>query len=146
MKQKWTFYYFQYFYYSDNKELPASHSYDIINCFNIIFHQMIEYFFSLLYFLTKNFSYIFLLNSRFKLLSFSFTHWISKGFQTHWISKGFQTHWIYNNFCSFRRIWRNFKIWIQLLQAMYRSNRGTVSGYFLAGRFMTWLPVCHLLQ
>ncbi|KAL9966230.1 hypothetical protein ACROYT_G024275 [Oculina patagonica] len=27
------------------------------------------------------------------------------------------------------------------LYAMYKSNRGTVSGYFLAGRFMTWLPV-----
>ena len=26
-------------------------------------------------------------------------------------------------------------------QAMFKSNRGTVSGYFLAGRFMTWLPV-----
>ncbi|XP_054161738.1 sodium/myo-inositol cotransporter-like [Oppia nitens] len=25
--------------------------------------------------------------------------------------------------------------------AMYRSNRGTVNGYFLAGRFMIWLPV-----
>ncbi|GAB6032115.1 Sodium/myo-inositol cotransporter [Chamberlinius hualienensis] len=25
--------------------------------------------------------------------------------------------------------------------AMYRSQRSTVSGYFLAGRFMTWLPV-----
>ena len=28
-----------------------------------------------------------------------------------------------------------------LLQAMFKSNRGTVSGYFLAGRFMTFLPV-----
>ncbi|KAG1655982.1 Sodium/myo-inositol cotransporter [Nymphon striatum] len=27
------------------------------------------------------------------------------------------------------------------LMSMCRSNRGTVSGYFLAGRFMTWLPV-----
>jgi len=27
------------------------------------------------------------------------------------------------------------------LFAMYKSNRGTVSGYFLAGRFITWLPV-----
>lgn len=27
------------------------------------------------------------------------------------------------------------------LQAMCRSSRGTVSGYFLAGRFMTWLPI-----
>ncbi|KXJ19120.1 Sodium/myo-inositol cotransporter [Exaiptasia diaphana] len=25
--------------------------------------------------------------------------------------------------------------------ATFKSNRGTVSGYFLAGRFMTWLPV-----
>ena len=25
---------------------------------------------------------------------------------------------------------------------MCRSNRGTVSGYFLAGRYMLWLPVC----
>lgn len=25
--------------------------------------------------------------------------------------------------------------------AMYRSNRGTVNGYFLAGRYMIWLPV-----
>lgn len=25
--------------------------------------------------------------------------------------------------------------------SMFRSNRGTVSGYFLAGRFMSWLPV-----
>src|SRR5258708_6408013 len=25
--------------------------------------------------------------------------------------------------------------------SMFRSNRGTVSGYFLAGRFMFWLPV-----
>ncbi|XP_031552878.1 sodium/myo-inositol cotransporter-like [Actinia tenebrosa] len=25
--------------------------------------------------------------------------------------------------------------------AMFKSNRSTVSGYFLAGRFMTWLPV-----
>ena len=24
---------------------------------------------------------------------------------------------------------------------MFRSNRGTKEGYFLAGRFMTWLPV-----
>jgi len=31
-----------------------------------------------------------------------------------------------------------------LWQAMCRSNRSTVSGYFLAGRFMTWLPVSHL--
>ncbi|KAI2809155.1 Sodium/myo-inositol cotransporter [Blomia tropicalis] len=30
---------------------------------------------------------------------------------------------------------------ITLEQAMRRSNRSTVSGYFLAGRFMTWLPV-----
>ena len=28
-----------------------------------------------------------------------------------------------------------------LLQAMFKSNRGTISGYFLAGRFMTFLPV-----
>ncbi|XP_071486105.1 sodium/myo-inositol cotransporter-like [Diadema antillarum] len=27
------------------------------------------------------------------------------------------------------------------LYSLCRSNRGTVSGYFLAGRFMTWLPV-----
>ena len=37
-------------------------------------------------------------------------------------------------------------IWLKyfgfnFLQAMFKSNRGTVSGYFLAGRFMTWLPV-----
>ena len=25
--------------------------------------------------------------------------------------------------------------------ALFRKNRGTVSGYFLAGRFMWWLPV-----
>ncbi|CAG2112098.1 unnamed protein product, partial [Medioppia subpectinata] len=25
--------------------------------------------------------------------------------------------------------------------AMYKSNRGTISGYFLAGRYMVWLPV-----
>ena len=25
--------------------------------------------------------------------------------------------------------------------AMFKTNRGTVNGYFLAGRFMTWLPV-----
>ena len=31
------------------------------------------------------------------------------------------------------------------LQAMFKSNRGTVSGYFLAGRFMTWLPVCNVI-
>ena len=30
---------------------------------------------------------------------------------------------------------------LSLFQAMYKSNRGTVSGYFLAGRFITWLPV-----
>lgn len=24
---------------------------------------------------------------------------------------------------------------------MYRAKRNTISGYFLAGRFMTWLPV-----
>jgi len=28
---------------------------------------------------------------------------------------------------------------------MYKSNRGTVSGYFLAGRFMTFLPVCGVI-
>lgn len=28
---------------------------------------------------------------------------------------------------------------------MFKSNRGTVSGYFLAGRFMTWLPVSEIL-
>ncbi|XP_033116053.1 sodium/myo-inositol cotransporter-like [Anneissia japonica] len=27
------------------------------------------------------------------------------------------------------------------LHSMCRSNRGTISGYFLAGRYMTWLPV-----
>ena len=32
-------------------------------------------------------------------------------------------------------------IFIAVLQAMCRNNRSTVSGYFLAGRFMTWLPV-----
>jgi len=30
---------------------------------------------------------------------------------------------------------------LYILQAMFRSNRGTVSGYFLAGRSMLWLPV-----
>ena len=28
-----------------------------------------------------------------------------------------------------------------VFQSMCRSNRGTVAGYFLAGRFMIWLPV-----
>ena len=28
-----------------------------------------------------------------------------------------------------------------LMQAMYKSNRGTITGYFLAGRFMTFIPV-----
>lgn len=38
---------------------------------------------------------------------------------------------------------------IQLLiyfQSMWRANRGTVSGYFLAGRYMTWLPVSYYRQ
>lgn len=25
--------------------------------------------------------------------------------------------------------------------AMYQANRSTISGYFLAGRFITWLPI-----
>ncbi|XP_038046869.1 sodium/glucose cotransporter 4-like isoform X2 [Patiria miniata] len=32
------------------------------------------------------------------------------------------------------------------LLSLCRSNRGTVSGYFLAGRYMTWLPSCLLIQ
>ena len=27
--------------------------------------------------------------------------------------------------------------------AMWRTKRGTISGYFLAGRFMTWFPVSY---
>ena len=38
-----------------------------------------------------------------------------------------------------------FKFTFNFLQAMFKSNRGTVSGYFLAGRFMTWLPVSEIL-
>lgn len=34
--------------------------------------------------------------------------------------------------------WKVCHLW---LQAMYKSNRGTVTGYFLAGRFMTFIPV-----
>ena len=30
------------------------------------------------------------------------------------------------------------------IQSMFQSKRGTVSGYFLAGRFMTFLPVSFL--
>ena len=30
------------------------------------------------------------------------------------------------------------------IQALTTTNRSTVSGYFLAGRFMTWLPVSYL--
>jgi len=33
-----------------------------------------------------------------------------------------------------------------LLQSMCRPNRGTVTGYFLAGRFMIWLPVSAVLS
>jgi len=29
---------------------------------------------------------------------------------------------------------------------MFQSKRGTVSGYFLAGRFMTFLPVSNFSQ
>lgn len=28
-------------------------------------------------------------------------------------------------------------------QSMFRTNRGTVGGYFLAGRTMVWWPVSH---
>lgn len=38
--------------------------------------------------------------------------------------------------CSFPQL-----LTLLFFQSMCRSNRGTVSGYFLAGRFMTWLPV-----
>ena len=30
---------------------------------------------------------------------------------------------------------------IPSLQSMCRPNRGTVEGYYLAGRYMSWLPV-----
>ena len=37
---------------------------------------------------------------------------------------------------------KKFKVfWLLSLQSMCRANRGTVSGYFLAGRYMFWLPV-----
>lgn len=41
-----------------------------------------------------------------------------------------------------RRIELTEMIEVQLtVQAMWRANRGTVSGYFLAGRKMWFLPV-----
>lgn len=33
------------------------------------------------------------------------------------------------------------QIGCSVLQSMFRTNRGTVKGYFLAGRTMIWWPV-----
>ena len=51
---------------------------------------------------------------------------MTKTFLVYYLARGLHVCWKRIHFIS---------------QATYKSNRGTVSGYFLAGRFMTWIPV-----
>lgn len=49
---------------------------------------------------------------------------------------------ILNHFNNLKLI--NLIIFLLCFQSMFRTNRGTVGGYFLAGRTMVWWPVSYL--